>query len=431
MSQYLPNLRRLDLKESRKLEKIIDFGQFPNLEWLNLEECINLVELDPSIGLLRKLVYLNVKNCKNLVSIPNNIFRLSSLEDLNMHGCSKAFNNSRILLSESVLKWIMVLTPTENTYSLPSLGSLYCLRDVDISFCRLSQVPDTIECLHWLEKLNLGGNDFVTLPSLKKLFRLVYLNLEHCRVLESLPQLPSPATIGRDHRKNKDDWTIGLIIFNCPKLSERERCSSMTFSWMIQFIQANPQPYFERTQIVTPGSEIPSWINNKSTDSSIQIDESPIMHDNNNNIIGFVCCVVFSLAPQDSTMMGLYPAWVNIRGIINLQIPVMIKGSLITTKSSHLWMIYLPRESYDKFEKIQFKIIGGESLGMEVKSCGYRWVCKQDLQEFNFTMMNHEMMNHEISLARNRKILAIEDETQKPKSFLDLVYDLKEFFNCN
>jgi len=48
---------------------------------------------------------------------------------------------------------------------------------------------------------------------------------------------------------------------------------------------------------------------------------------------------------------------------------------------------------------------------MEVKSCGYRWVGKQDLQEFNFTMMNHEK-----SLARKCKILAIEDDTQpKPQ----------------
>jgi len=71
MSQYLPNLRILDLSNSRKLKKIIDFGEFPNLEWLNLEGCINLVELDRSILLLRKLVYLNVKDCKNLVSIPD------------------------------------------------------------------------------------------------------------------------------------------------------------------------------------------------------------------------------------------------------------------------------------------------------------------------------------------------------------------------
>jgi hypothetical protein len=367
-----------------------------------LQGCINLVELDPSIGLLRKLVYLNLDCCYNLVSIPNSIFGLSSLEDLNMRGCFKAFNNSRQLtklgISKSaprvramsrVFKHFMLphhlsfLSPTIHTYMFPSMRSLYCLRKVDISFCHLSQMPDSIECLHWLERLYLGGNDFVTLPSLGKLCKLEYLNLEHCKLLESLPQLPFPTAIRRDHHKNKKKLRVGLVIFNCPKLGERERCSSMTFSWMIQYIQVNPPSYpadLAGIEIVTPGSEIPSWINNQSMGDSIQIDESPIMHDS----IGFVFCSVFSVAPQ-----------------------VIMRGSLITTKSSHVWIMYLPREAYCKFGKVHFKICADEHFGIEVKSCGYRWVCKQDLEELNLIMMNHEK-----PLAQKCKILEIEDETQ-------------------
>jgi len=418
MSQYLPNLRRLDLSHSRNLEKIIDFREFLNLERLNLEGCINLVELDPSIGLLRKLVYLNLDCCYNLVSIPNSIFGLTSLEGLNMRGCVKAFNNSRhstklgisksaprVRTTSSVFRHFMLphhlsfLAPTIHTYMFPSLRSLCCLRKVDISFCHLSQVPDTIECLHWLERLNLGGNDFVTLPSLGKLCKLEYLNLEHCKLLESLPQLPFSTAIGRDHHKNKKDWRVGLVIFNCLKLGERERCCSMTFSWMMQYIQANPPSDFAGIQIVTPGSEIPTWINNQSMGDSIQIDESPIMHDS----IGFVFCSVFSVAPR-YRLLGWQRAWVK---VIGRRIPVIIRGSLITTKSSHVWIMYLPRESYCEFGKVHFKVCGDEHFGIEVKSCGYRWVCKQDLQEFNLTTMNHEK-----SFAQKCKIFAIEDETQ-------------------
>jgi len=305
--------------------------------------------------------------------------------------------------------------PTTHTYVLSCLHSLYCLREVDISFCRLSQVSYAIECLHWLEILKLGGNSFVTLPSLRKLSKLVYLNLEHCKLLESLPQLPFPTNIGQDHRENNkfhDFFTrkvTRLVIFNCPKLGERERCSSMAFSWMIQFIQANPGSYFARIEIVSLGSEIPSWINNQNMGGSIQIDESPTMYDS----IGFVCCSVFSVAPQDVTMVGLHTAYVQVIGIRHLRsrIPVIIRGSLITTKSSHLWIIYFPRESYHdlgiKGGKIGFEVVGNKHLGREVKSCRYRWVGKQDLQEFNLTMMNHEK-----SLASKCKILAIEDETQ-------------------
>jgi hypothetical protein len=310
------------------------------------------------------------------------------------------------------------------------LHSLDCLRRVDISFCNLSQVPDSIECLHWLERLNLGGNDFVRLPSLSKLSKLVYLNLQDCKLLESLPQLPFLTTIERDHCENKDFWgelfeynyhgITGLVIFNCPKLGERECCYSMAFSWMKQFIMAYPQSYFIDIQFVIPGSEIPSWINNQSMGDSIQIDKSPIMHDNNNNIIGSVCCAVFTMAPHPECF-----SWDNMilsfnRPMKLLRVPVILNGGLVMTKSSHLWIIYVPRESYDYFKEIQFEVLGGslfellsfdidgdECLGMEVKSCGYRWVCKQDLQEFNFTMMNHKN-----SLTRKQKILAIEDETQ-------------------
>ncbi|AES76548.1 LRR and NB-ARC domain disease resistance protein [Medicago truncatula] len=307
LGRYLPNLRTLHLSHSSNLEKIIDFGEFPNLEKLKLKECINLVELDPSIGLLRKLVYLNLNGY------------------LNMSGCSKVFNNSRIMLSENDLKWIMLPTPTRNTYLLPSLN----------------------------KRLNLRGNYFVTLPSLRKLSKLEYLNLEHCKLFESLPQLPSPTPIGRDNCESKYPWRTGLIIFNCPNLGERERCCSMAFSWMKQFIRAYRQSYLvylDAFNIVTPGSEIPSWINNQSMGGSIQIDESPIINDNNNNIIGFVCCVLFFKAPQDPTMIKCLPLFVYMK-----------------------MGIYFPREYYDVYGTIRVKGYMGEVVGFEVKSCGYRW----------------------------------------------------------
>ncbi|RHN52986.1 putative winged helix-turn-helix DNA-binding domain, toll-like receptor [Medicago truncatula] len=437
--KYFPNLKALDLSDS-KIEKIIDFGEFPNLESLNLERCEKLVELDSSIGLLRKLVYLNLDYCINLVSIPNSIFCLSSLEDLYMCGCSKVFNNSRNLIekkhdiNESFHKWIILPTPTRNTYCLPSLHSLYCLRQVDISFCHLNQVPDAIEGLHSLERLYLAGNYFVTLPSLRKLSKLEYLDLQHCKLLESLPQLPFPTTTEQDwwirsqdfsgyRRTNHGPALIGLFIFNCPKLVERERCSSITISWMAHFIQANQQPNkLSALQIVTPGSEIPSWINNQSVGASISIDESPVINDNNNNIIGFVSCVLISMAPQDTTMMHCFPLSIYMKMGAKRnrrKLPVIIVRDLITTKSSHLWLVYFPRESYDVYGTLRAKCYQGEVVGFEVKSCGYRWVCKQDLQKFNFTMMNHEN-----SLAQKCKIMAIEGETQpqpEQESFISQV----------
>ncbi|XP_058733730.1 uncharacterized protein LOC131605386 [Vicia villosa] len=426
----LPKLRILDLSHSKNLIKMPDFGEFPNLERLNLEGCTKLVLLDPSIGLLKKIVSLNLEDCKSVVSIPNNIFGLSSLKDLNLSGCCfKEFNNTRHLnicesashsqLISSICNWTtkpyhsLLPTPTTETIMFPSLLSLYCLREVDISYCGLSQLPEAIGCSRWLEMLNLGGNNFVTLPTLRELSKLVYLNLENCKQLESLPELPFAATIEQDLHKSKYWMRIGLFIFNCPKISDKEQCSRMTFSWMTQFIQVNREyPAFFYIGIVIPGSEMPSWFNNQNVGSSIPV--SSVMQDKGNSIVGFLCCAVFSLAPHYPTMTSSSrwkpPAQMTMHALNNIAfLPIFVDEDLITVKSNYIWLIYFPwKSSYDVVDhrlRVEAHMYG--CLDVEVKKCGYHWVYKQDLQEFNSTMMHPENM-----LTLKRKFLAIEDETQ-------------------
>ncbi|KAF7840424.1 TMV resistance protein N [Senna tora] len=85
----LPNLRNLDLHGSKNLMETPHFERLPNLEKLNVEGCIGLVMLDPSITFLTNLKLLNLRNCTSLVSVPNNLFGQTSLEILNVAGCSK------------------------------------------------------------------------------------------------------------------------------------------------------------------------------------------------------------------------------------------------------------------------------------------------------------------------------------------------------
>ncbi|KAI5387501.1 hypothetical protein KIW84_073568 [Lathyrus oleraceus] len=406
--KYLPKLRKLDLSHSKNLVKMSDFGEVPNLERLNLEGCIELVQLDPSIEFLGKLVSLNLKGCQNLESIPNNIFGFSSLKDLNMSGCSgcfKEFNNTRHLnicesashsqSTSSICKWTamhyhsLFPTPTTNTI----MHDKYCLREVDISYCGLSQLPEAIGGLRWLEMLNLGGNNFVTLPSLRELSKLVYLNLEHCKQLESLPELPFPTTIEQDLRQSKYWKRTGLLIFNCPNLGDREQCSRMTYSWLTQFILVNNDyRAFFNIGIVIPGSEIPSWCNNQSVGSSLPV--SPVMQDNVHNITGFLCCVVFSIAPHYPivTRSSQWIPHMILFAPLNHAafLPVILDGELITVKSNHIWLIYFPWESsYDVvYDGFHVKTDRNGGLDVEVKKCGYRWVYKQDLPEFNSTMMH-------------------------------------------
>lgn len=270
--QPLCNLTLMDLSHSRNLIKMPNFREIPNLEWLDLEGCIKLVQIDPSIGVLRKLASLNLKNCTNLVSIPNNIFGLSSLRHLNLSGCPKLLNN-QLLEKQRQVEQLEKLDKQENTTQsqstssiykvlmtpfrflhfrkhedsvgqlLPYLSRLSCLQYLDLSFCNLLLIPNAIGWLHSLVNLNLGGNNFVSLPSsIRELSKLRVLNLEHCKQLKYLPELPS-STVLPVRRTD-----TGLYIFNCPNLSEMECCYGIAFSWMIQLLEV-PTPSFPLSNI--------------------------------------------------------------------------------------------------------------------------------------------------------------------------------------
>ncbi|WJX44740.1 hypothetical protein P8452_31685 [Trifolium repens] len=410
--KYLPNLRHLCLRDCHDLIEIPNFEEFPNLEYLDLKGCEKLVKLDPSIGLLRKIVYLNLKDCFSLISIPTNtIFGITSLKYINMSGCSQS--------SIAPLRLVIDFSPL-----LKYVEWLYCMSEVDISFCGLSQLPEAIGCLLQLQSLNLGGNYFVSLPSLNELSKLVYLNLDHCVFLESLPQLPFPTSINLDLGTEHFPDKIGLHIFNCPKLGERE--CRIAFSWFKQFIQANPQ--FPRViDIVIPGSEIPSWFNNQSEGDKILIDYSPIKHDINNHIVGLVCCSVFSVEPIDLIDTQLLYKWAfkivikfHLTGLCLDSIVTMLDhqnfipfydGGLIKVKTNHICLTYFPRNLSwyvpDFHGSMDVKF--GDSIyncciHTEVRNCGYGWLHKQDLKEFNLTTVHPGN-----SSALKHKFLAIED----------------------
>ncbi|WJX44731.1 hypothetical protein P8452_31677 [Trifolium repens] len=282
-----------------------------------------------------------------------------------MRRCSKlSFNNQRASHSQST-------SPSSSNVPyriirldfFPHLDAewLYCLNAIDISYCGLSQVPDAIGCLRQLQSLNLEGNYFVSLLSLKELSKLVYLNLNHCMFLESLPQLPFPTALNWDLGINKFPSKIGLLIFNCPKLNERE--CRIAFSWLTQFIQANPQcPHL--IHIVIPGSEIPSWFNNQSEGDEILTDYSPIKHDINNHIIGLVCCSVLSVGPRSTNPIFTHQKRIKLRIFLRLtgfyldgtvakshgpdhQNSILVSYTtryLIKDKTNHIWLTYFSRK---------------------------------------------------------------------------------------
>lgn len=79
-------LQFIDLSGSKYLIKTPNFSEAPNIETLVLQDCTRLVEVHPSIGVLKKLILLNMRNCKCVESLPPSI-SLESLEIFILSAC--------------------------------------------------------------------------------------------------------------------------------------------------------------------------------------------------------------------------------------------------------------------------------------------------------------------------------------------------------
>ncbi|KAL3358381.1 hypothetical protein AABB24_015484 [Solanum stoloniferum] len=216
----LENLTHLNLSHCQRLKRTPDFSRAISLETILFTGCSELGEIDSSIKYLVKLVYLNLEDCVSLKNLPSSICKLESLQHLNMSGCSglqqlpadlghlKNLRSlslqgcNRSLKAQSWLTSILSYVPWAGSSSscperlLPhSLSRLSHLTVLNLNDCRLSEadVPTNLGSLTSLKYLNLGGNDFYTLPSslFCDLSELECLVLDNCKNLQMLSLLPS------------------------------------------------------------------------------------------------------------------------------------------------------------------------------------------------------------------------------------------------
>ena len=185
------------------------------LELLNFNDCKNLARLPNSINGLKSLKTLNLSGCCKLENVPDTLGKVESLEELDISGTAVRRPPSSIFLMKNLktlsfrgcngppssASWhlqlpfnLMGKSSCPVALMLPCLSGLCSLTKLDLSDCGLGEgaIPSDIGNLHLLNKLNLSGNNFVTLPaSLNGLLKLEELQLEDCKRLQSLPQLPS------------------------------------------------------------------------------------------------------------------------------------------------------------------------------------------------------------------------------------------------
>ncbi|PWA61310.1 Leucine-rich repeat-containing protein [Artemisia annua] len=358
---YMLCFRRLKVMKLRyccNLTTTPDFSEITNLEELDLEGCVNLVNVHPSIGMLKTLVVLNLAGCLKVEQHPSFVSSLINLESLSFSGQGRIQPTSWTSITGfiwnqqhpqrsvwSSLASLHMLKKLNFSYcnllEVPeSIGSLSCLKELNLEGNNLLEVPESIGGLSCLEDLYLSGNNFTSLPgSLSQLSHLTTLFIERCMKLEVLPELPpslleinaSDCTSLREI--NASDCTSFNNFRNCPKLLQnvtidsegsisKTECldSSITsqgFSHQLCAflgylgIQTNiceffrsPKSAFDSLDIIYHGNSMPEWFTNRSRENHVKV-ELPLPSDwCYDKFIGYGTCVVLSWEKLLSTFKG-------------------------------------------------------------------------------------------------------------------------------
>ncbi|KNA20097.1 hypothetical protein SOVF_055490 [Spinacia oleracea] len=192
--KFIEKIQMTDCKFLEKLPESI--GNMSNLTTFIVQGA-EITHLPKSIGDLESLRLLNLNNCQKLCSLPDSIGSLRSLLTLMMQGTGVTCL-PETFGSLHELRVLKMKSSSSNELArlsqLPaSFSKLSNLEEFDAQACGISgQINDDIDKLSKLQILNLGYNNFHSLPStLEGLCVLKKLILRQCVELRSLPLLPS------------------------------------------------------------------------------------------------------------------------------------------------------------------------------------------------------------------------------------------------
>ncbi|KAB2006459.1 hypothetical protein ES319_D11G346700v1 [Gossypium barbadense] len=152
----LYKLKIINLKGSQNLIKTTNFTTAPYLEVLIMEGCTRLVDVHPSLGVLKRLKLLNIRDCKSLRSLPTKI-GMESLETLILSGCSNLARFPEIDGKMEHLKTLHLYDCYKVEYLPESLHQAESLEELDLSKTAIKEPPSFISQLKNLKVLYFDG----------------------------------------------------------------------------------------------------------------------------------------------------------------------------------------------------------------------------------------------------------------------------------
>ncbi|KAM5551741.1 hypothetical protein ABKV19_026538 [Rosa sericea] len=456
----MESLETLILSNCSKVKKIPQFvGNMERLSVLYLDETA-IEKLPVSIERLSGLVSLNLSNCKNLVCLPSTINKLKSIRNLNLSGCLKlgkhqvnvgemdcfeendVNSGSAIEMSSthdlikyvrgSVFRGCEVVWGSVNKF-LPSglvqkvntepmsfrlpISGLCNLTYLNLSNCNLGEGAFANEFGYFpsLVTLNLSGNNFVRLPyGIRLLSKLENFNLENCKRLQELSDLPSNSILDLKadgctslkylfDASNLNGLNKSYFNFiNCFNLNGNQGCNNIAFEMLKTFMYQGISNKRETFHMVIPGSNIPEWFSHRSVGCSLSMGPACL-----DEVLGFALCAVFVLHehhPVDKLYMDEFKTFnathhlvccLKFNGIelevYGTQPAFRFSEEFCQVESDHLWLFYVSSDKYFGTERWrncygQFEFLfETRGPGLKVRECGVRLIYEQDVQALNQT----------------------------------------------
>ncbi|CAH8388881.1 unnamed protein product [Eruca vesicaria subsp. sativa] len=243
----LLNLMKLDLTGSKDLTEVPDLKEAKSLEELILEGCSSLKRIPKSICELSSLQKLDVSNCDGLKELRIRILESKRIGSQDTSTCLRCIRSVRMFFSGIAagktpgcsltdpsirgnlkIRWevlegnaehlsfvseshvsheLELESPVHGFKSLDIMRFKWSSEKDDYSKCNsfsgfpwlqelnlinlnIQEIPNDIDQMQVLEKLDLSGNMFKRLPTkMSRLTKLKHLTLANCRSLEELPGL--------------------------------------------------------------------------------------------------------------------------------------------------------------------------------------------------------------------------------------------------
>ncbi|KAL4377736.1 hypothetical protein GQ457_02G041500 [Hibiscus cannabinus] len=469
--RVLSRLKLLNLRSCKSLRSLPTKIGIESLETLILKDCRNLTSLPSSIGGCKCLKTLDLSGCYKVENLPENLQQVELLEELDLSETAIAkppsfifqLKNLKVLSLNRLKGSSSKLAPNLPSLfpvfqigrikSMPlmlhSLSGLSSLREMKLRNCNLREgdLPSDISCLSSLEKLELGGNNFISIPaSITLLPRLQYLGLSNCREFKSFPErLKNPSKL-----YNTVDWSrfSGL---HCYRLVENINILALLK------IRVKEVAYSRKSfDAVIPGSEIPKWFSHQTADSSIKI---PLPNNirNDSRWMGVAFCCNFVNADASSGEELICEAVIrhrncgqagSDRSVFRGRSPTRVTwGGWIFSEDcnqlvtkDHFYFCYLSSDrlyplfledkcgesetynsstsdcSYQEFDELQVSIISDDCHKIvKVKNCGIRIVYQNDLEDIDEDSVADRAIADGSLIKRKRNVCEDTEAEPQPK----------------